>query len=158
MSDYFDLFLTMELRPDVPEDVLHEIRWHTYLADTPPAGFQSFEPQDWYLDNPYPLFSGIDENYYFDGADVAALVRTRQRLYEDHSVRWQFTVRSCVHEDELANVCAFAAWLAGYATTRGWIGYLRSSADDETRILTYDGAAIHGLAIPARPSVPEEAR
>ncbi|GAB3156760.1 hypothetical protein GCM10027290_55280 [Micromonospora sonneratiae] len=137
MGGYYDLFLSLELQPDLPEEILHEIRWHLRLTDEPPTEFRAFSAPDWYDETPYPFFNGTTGSHAFDGVDVTALLPATHRLYPDGRQRWLMTVRSCVHEDELGYAMDLVRWLASYATTTGWIGYLGYTADPAPKFMYY---------------------
>lgn len=119
MSDYYDLFLSLALKPDLPPEVMSEIRWHLAVAQHPPAEFTAFADNGWYLEKPFPFFNGTVASHAFDGVDTTALVF--------QNGRWLLTVRSCVHEDEIGYAGQLIEWLAAQSTADGWIGYLRHS-------------------------------
>jgi hypothetical protein len=125
VSDYYDLFLSVELQPALPDEVMHEIRWHLGLVDEPPGQFQALPDADWFIGEPVALFSGLVQSHSFDGVDVAAMLPATNRIYPDRGQRWLLTVRQCVHDDELGWVLDLAEWIASKSTTVGWIGFLR---------------------------------
>jgi len=133
VSDFYDLFLTLALRSDLPPEVMTEIRWHLAVSQHPPAEFAAFRDDGWFADKPFPFFNGTVASHAFQGVDVTALVW--------HDGRWQVTVRSCVHEDEISYAGQLIEWLAAQSTADGWIGYLRhSQAEAPDLIFWHQGA------------------
>ncbi|WP_238006155.1 hypothetical protein KZZ52_51565 [Dactylosporangium sp. AC04546] len=144
MSDYYDLFFTLELRPDLSEEVRYEIRYHFGLEPQPPARFRSLPDDGWYLDEPYPYFTGIAASHAFPGADVAALV-----TQDDRTV---LTVRQCIHDDELGWALELTQWLAEQSIANGWIGFLGFSPDpDAPKTMYYEGGAL-AFSVPGPPT------
>lgn len=137
MSDYYDLFLSVELRPGLPDEVMYEIRWHLGLVDEPPVQFQALPDDDWYFEQPVPLFSGLSESHAFDGVDVAVMLSTTNRIYPDGQQRSLLTVRQCVHEDVLGWVLELTEWIASQSTAIGWIGFLRYDQDPAPDLMHY---------------------
>ncbi|MFD0035784.1 hypothetical protein ACWGDS_30685 [Streptomyces sp. NPDC055059] len=131
MSDYYDLFLAVDLPPDLAEPVLQELRWLLGQADSAPATHSAVAWED-HWDEPWPVFDGGSASRSFAGADTALLVRAVDRAEPDGSVPWALTVRTCVHEDEFGVVMEAVEWLLRKATTDGWVGFVRSSASEGT--------------------------
>ncbi|MDQ1012966.1 hypothetical protein QFZ82_007451 [Streptomyces sp. V4I23] len=128
MSDYYDLFLAVDLAPEVPEPVLQELRWHLGLTDSEPDVHAA---TDWAVrEGPWQVFGGGEASYGFDGADAAVLVQAADRVNVDGRAPWALTLRSCVHEDDFGIVMDVVAWLLRQATTDGWVGLVRSSATE----------------------------
>ncbi len=137
MSDYYDLFLSVELQPGLPDEEMHEIRWHLGLVDEPPARFQAVPDGDWYIDEPVPLFSGLAQSHAFDGVDMAIMLPATDRTYPDGRQRWLLTVRQCVHDDMLGWVLELTEWIAAKSTTAGWIGFLRHDQEPAPSLMHY---------------------
>jgi hypothetical protein len=132
VSDYYDVFLTFALKPDLPPETMTEIRWHLALGQHPPASFAAFRDDGWFLEKPFPFFNGTVASHAFEGVDVTALVW--------HEGRWLVTVRSCVHEDEINYAGQLIEWMAAQSSGSGWIGYLRhSQATAPDLIFWHDG-------------------
>ncbi|GAA2752866.1 hypothetical protein [Kitasatospora cinereorecta] len=130
MSDFYDLFLAVDLRPDVPEPVLQELRWLLGQAEMPPV----LQSADWESHGGFwRVFDGGEASHSFDGVDTSILVRAGNKPNPDGSVPWALTVRTCVHEDEFGVVMEVVEWLLRQATTEGWVGFLRSSALDDVQ-------------------------
>lgn len=137
MSDYYDLFLSVELRSELPNEVMHEIRWHLGPVDEPPAQFEALPDDGWFFEEPVSLFSGPSQSHCFDGVDVAAMLPATSRIHADGGQRWLLTVRQCVHEDELGWVLNLAEWMAPKSTTVGFIGFLRYSQEPGPDLMHY---------------------
>ncbi|MGW2741164.1 hypothetical protein [Streptomyces sp. NPDC001450] len=124
MSDYYDLFLAVDLRPDLPEAFLRELAWLVGRADPPPA----FESADWAVwGEPWQVLAGGEASHSFDGADTSLLVRAASRQDADGRVPWALTVRVCIHEDEFGVLMEVLEWVLREAVTEGWAGFLRDS-------------------------------
>lgn len=124
MSDYYDLFLAVDLVPGLPGPVLAELRWLLGQGDRP-AEPVSADWESW--GGPWQAFDGGTASHAFDGADVSLLVRAVERPDADGGEPWALTVRTCVHEDDFGIMMEVVEWLLRYATTRGWAGYVRDS-------------------------------
>ncbi|MEV6399319.1 hypothetical protein AB0M39_31785 [Streptomyces sp. NPDC051907] len=128
MSDYYDVFLAVDLSPELSEPVLHEVRWLLGQAEIPPA-LESADWETWGC--PWQVFAGGSASHAFAGSDTAALVRALDRSDPGGGAPWALTVRTCVHEDEFGVVMEVVEWLLRQATTVGWVGFVRSSASDD---------------------------
>ncbi|MGW2964539.1 hypothetical protein ACWDGI_39625 [Streptomyces sp. NPDC001220] len=124
MSDYYDLFLAVDLPPDLPEPVLLELSWLLGQGDRP-TELKSTDWESW--GGPWQAFAGGSASHSFDGADVSLLVRAVDRPNTDGSEPWALTVRTCVHEDDFGLTMDVVGWLLGHATTQGWVGFVRDS-------------------------------
>ena len=69
-------------------------------------------------------FSGID------GADTSLLVQSHNQTRGEGRIPWALTVRTCVHDDDFGITMDVVAWVLRRATTRGWAGFVRSSASE----------------------------
>lgn len=125
VSDYYDLFLAVDLPPDLPEPVLQELRWLLGQEEMP-AELKSTDWESW--GGPFQALAGGLASHSFDGADVSLLVRAEDRPNLDGSSPWALTVRSCVHEDDFGVTMDVVGWLLRHATTQGWVGFVRDSA------------------------------
>lgn len=115
MSDYYDLFLTVELPEDLPEPAMRELRWLLGEAEAP-TPLTSADWETWGY--PWQVFDGGIPSHAFDGVDSSSLLRT-DRTYADGSTPWALTVRTCVHEDEFGMVMEVVAWVLALASSRG---------------------------------------
>ncbi|MET9880615.1 hypothetical protein ABZZ36_39325 [Actinacidiphila glaucinigra] len=132
MSDHYDLFLAVDLPPDLPEPVLLELRWLLGEGEMPPE-LKSTDWESW--GGPWPAFAGGAASHSFDGADVSLLVRAVGRPDPDGSEPWALTVRACVHEDDFGVTMDVVGWLLRHATTQGRVGFVRDSALGQTQHL-----------------------
>lgn len=69
VSDYYDLLLAVDLRPDLPVAVLDELRWHLGLTESAPAMLAAADFEGW--GGAWRVFEGGVESHGFDGADTA---------------------------------------------------------------------------------------
>ncbi|WP_326818348.1 MULTISPECIES: hypothetical protein [unclassified Streptomyces] len=125
MSDYYDLFLAVDMPPDLPEPVLQELSWLLGQANMP-TDLKSTDWESW--GGPWQAFDGGSASHSFDGADVSLLVRATNRPNLDGSEPWALTVRTCVHEDDFGVTMDVVGWLLRHAITQGWVGFVRDSA------------------------------
>lgn len=130
VSDYYDLFLAVDLPPDLSEPTLQELRWLLGEADAP-SNLESADWESWGY--PWPTFAGGFASHSFDGVDTSTLLRAGDRPNLDGSVSWALTVRTCVHEDVFGVVMEVVEWVLRLSTSRGWVGFLRYSGSDEVR-------------------------
>ncbi|MFF9172433.1 hypothetical protein ACF1B7_36670, partial [Streptomyces sp. NPDC014796] len=108
MSDYYDLFLAVDLPADLPEPVLVEVKWLLGQADMP----AELKSTDWQsCGGSWQAFDGGSASHAFDGADVSLLVRATDRTNLDGSEPWALTVRTCVHEDDFGVTMDIVGWL-----------------------------------------------
>lgn len=124
VSDYYDLFLALDLPPDLPEPVLVELRWLMGQADMP-TELKSTDWESW--GGPWQPFDGGSASRSFDGADVSLLVRATDRPNPDGGEAWALTVRTWIHEDDFGVTMDVVGWLLSHATTLGWVGFVRDS-------------------------------
>ncbi|WP_089102876.1 hypothetical protein [Streptomyces hyaluromycini] len=124
MSDHHDLFLAVDLPPDLPEPVLSEPRWLLGQGDMP-AELKSTDWESW--GGPWQTFGGGTASHSFDGADMSLLVRAVDRPNPDGGEPWALTVRTSVHEDDFGVTMDVVGWLLRHATTQGWVGFVRDS-------------------------------
>lgn len=130
MSDYYDLFLAVDLSPDLSESALRELKWLLGQGGMPSAP-RSADWQTW--GHPWQVFAGGAASHAFDGADVSLLVAAEDRPRPEGGAPWALTVRTCVHEDEFGVVMEVVEWLLRQATTEGWVGYVRDTATEEVQ-------------------------
>nr|WTB32299.1 hypothetical protein OG781_24995 [Streptomyces sp. NBC_00830] len=132
MSDYYDLFLAVDLSADVPEPFLLELRWLIGQIEQPPAHLSATDWETW--GDPWPALLGGEASHAFAGADMSSLVKSNAVL-ADGSTPWALTVRTCVHEDDFGIQMDVVTWLLRHTMTEGWVGYLRDSASGSVRHL-----------------------
>ncbi|MGW4890813.1 hypothetical protein ACWEQL_00875 [Kitasatospora sp. NPDC004240] len=127
MSDYHDLFLTVDLPADLPEPALRELRWllgEGEMSQAPASA--DWEPWG----EPWPILAGGAASLAFPGVNQSQLVRAVDRPGRVGQEPWALTVRACVHEEEFGVVMEVVGWILRQATTRGWVGFLRYSASE----------------------------
>lgn len=127
VSDYYDLFLALDLPADVPEPFLLELRWLIGESAAPPAQLSATDWESW--GDPWPALLGSGASHAFAGADMCSLVKSNAVL-ADGDVPWALTVRTCIHEDDFGIQMDVMTWLLRHTLTEGWVGYLRGSASD----------------------------
>nr|BFD87070.1 hypothetical protein StreXyl84_64710 [Streptomyces sp. Xyl84] len=132
MSDYYDLFLAVDLPPDLPEPVFLELRWLLGQGDMP-AELKSADSESW--GGPWQPFVGGSASHSFDGADASLLVRAMDRPNLDGSEPWALTIRTCIHEDDFGVMMDIVGWLLRHATTQGWVGFIRDSGPGQVHHL-----------------------
>jgi hypothetical protein len=147
VSDTYELLLTMDIRPDLPEDEFAELKWHVGQGSRPerlPLGTDDYlatyplgDPNDpdceWEIAEPEPAFAQRGAASIAGGALVADLVRREQ------PDGWSLTVRQELHPDVFYPLRTLLDWL-GRNTANGrnaFIGYLRhhESLDIEPLVL-----------------------
>ncbi|MEU1506302.1 hypothetical protein [Kitasatospora sp. NPDC005748] len=132
MSDYYDLFLAVDLPSDLPASVVQEVRWLLGQADRAPATHAAVDWED-SGHEPWPVFDGGSASHSFAGADTALLVRAVDRADPEGRAPWALTLRTGVHEDEFGVVMEAVEWLLRKATGVGWVGFVRSSVPEGIR-------------------------
>ncbi|WP_030273721.1 hypothetical protein [Streptomyces sp. NRRL B-24484] len=130
MSDYYDLFLAVDLEPDLSEAAVREPRWLVGQAEAPPVP-ESADRETW--GHPWPVFAGGTASHSFDGADTSVLLRAVARPGPAGRAPWSLTVRVCIHEDDFGILMEVVEWVLRRATTRGRAGFLRDSALEDVR-------------------------
>ncbi|MGW3088979.1 hypothetical protein [Streptomyces sp. NPDC001108] len=117
MADIFELMLTLDLRDELSEDELVELRWHLGLGPEPETlhivtEFPSWnEDDDGVLvveDHPQPLLACHGEAFKVDGALVSVLLRRKAPLYG----AWALTSRQEIHPDQFDLTGELLGWLA----------------------------------------------
>ncbi|MFG2391039.1 hypothetical protein ACGFYF_19330 [Streptomyces lavendulae] len=117
MADVFELMLALDLRPDLPEPELDELRWHLGLGPEPEA-LRIVTAFPWVVEDdegmpvvenhPEPLLAQRGEAYRIGGALVSLLVR-RERAGRG---AWALTSRQEIHPDDFDRTGELLAWLA----------------------------------------------
>jgi hypothetical protein len=143
VGDLYEVVLTIDVRADVTDDELTELRWHVGQAPRPerfPFGTDNYldtfplgDPADpgceWETAEPEPLFAERGGASAVGGALVADLA---ERKGPDG---WALTVRQELHPDSFYALRSVLAWLgpaAAHARTADvpfFAGYLRFHED-----------------------------
>jgi hypothetical protein len=139
MGDMYEVVLAMDIRADVTDDELAELRWHvgqgprperltmgtdSYL-NTHPLGDPDDPDCEWDTDEPAPAFDGRGAGSQIAGARVAELVRR-----EDPD-GWSLTVRQEFHPDWFYQLRSLLDWLGPHSVNANvsdipfFVGYMR---------------------------------
>ncbi|SOD62025.1 hypothetical protein SAMN06297387_104195 [Streptomyces zhaozhouensis] len=126
MADAYDFFLTLELRDDLAEDEITELRWHLGLGPRPErlSLIPDF-PREMLDENgepvrdergeiareDFPLLAQRDAAHRIGGAAVSALAR-RERPRPG----WALTTRQSLHPDDFEDVGRLVDRLASHAS------------------------------------------
>jgi hypothetical protein len=139
VADIYELVLSMDIRADVTDDELAELRWHLGQGPRPerlPIGTANYletyplgDPDDpecaWETAEPEPVLAQRGTARKVGGAAVAELVSREQQD------GWSLTVRQELHPDAFYQLRALLAWLgrssvnAQTSSIEFFVGYLR---------------------------------
>jgi hypothetical protein len=139
VADIYELLLTMDLRADITDDEVAELRWHVGQGPRPerlPIGTDAYletyplgDPADpecrWETATPEPVFAQRGAARRTGGALVAELIRREQ------ADGWALTVRQELHPDELYQLRTLLDWLGARSVgsqadgIEFFVGYLR---------------------------------
>ncbi|RST15001.1 hypothetical protein E2C00_17555 [Streptomyces sp. WAC05374] len=117
MADIFELTLTLDLRDDVSEEELAELRWHLGLGPQPdnlrivpefPFVLEDDHGQLVTENHPQPLLAAYGEASKVGGALVSVLLR-REDTRRD---AWALTSRQEIHPDAFERTGELLTWLA----------------------------------------------
>ncbi|MFJ8011238.1 hypothetical protein [Streptomyces sp. NPDC096339] len=155
MADIFELMLTLDLRDEVSEEELAELRWHLGLGPEPeilrivtefPFVEEDEDGEPVVTNNPQPLLGEHGEAWKLEGALVSALVR---REHTSRSV-WALSSRQELHPDEFDLTGELLGWLATKAADShrradgsvdlGWTRFYESRQAEP--LLVRDGVVI----------------
>ncbi|EMF57543.1 MULTISPECIES: hypothetical protein [Streptomyces] len=123
MADVFELTVTIDLRHDIAERELAELRWHLGLDSEPdvlsivtdfPVVVEDERGRPMIENHPGPLLGRHDQASKVDGSPASALVR-RQHSEAD---AWSLTSRQEIHPDDFERVGQLLTWLATKADSR----------------------------------------
>jgi hypothetical protein len=138
VGDAYELVLGIDLRGDVTEDELTELRWHVGQGSRPerlligtdayletyPLGDPNDTNCEWETAEPAPVFGQRGAAWRVGGALIAELVRREQ------PDGWALTVRQELHPDAFYQLRTLLEWLGSHAVDPGhgvkcFVGYLR---------------------------------
>ncbi|OLF17086.1 hypothetical protein [Actinophytocola xanthii] len=134
MSDVHDFLLVLDLRPEVSEEKINELRWHLGLGPQPENLTIVTDFDEVMVDeagepivesHPRPLLGEQGPAWRTGGALVSQLVARADG-------GWAVTSRQELHPDDFDRVSALVDWLAAHARDAGnpqFIGYLRPLED-----------------------------
>ncbi|MFI5642960.1 hypothetical protein ACIA8H_36995 [Streptomyces goshikiensis] len=141
MADIFELMLTLDLRDELSEDDLAELRWHLGLGPRPevlrivtefPFVYADDDGELVVEDHPEPLLGDHGEAFNVDGALVSVLLRRERTRFG----AWALTSRQEIHPDQFDLMGVLLGWLATKAgdchrrsdgsVDLGWIRFYES--------------------------------
>ena len=131
MADSYEVLLAMDVRGDITDDELTELRWHLGQGEQP--------DQTPICGSPDPLFAQRGPAHHIGGALVAALVA--------RDANWSLTVRQELHPDEFHTLRSLLHWLGRHPVhdVPQFVGHLRFYENIEvTPLVLSDGA----IAVP----------
>jgi hypothetical protein len=119
MSLHYEWLLSLRLRPDAPEALIEELRYHLGLSDQAPD-----TPT---LDLPGQALVVCEGGDELPGGPLTTLVRQQ---YGPGLECWSMFARILVVDDAMYElVQVVPQWLAGWSLTQGWVGMAREELD-----------------------------
>ncbi|MGB3444147.1 MAG: hypothetical protein WBA97_35870 [Actinophytocola sp.] len=158
MADSYEIVLAMDIRADLTDDELAELRWHLGQGPLPerlPIGTDQYLPAfplgdpgdpgcEWETAEPEPLFARHGPAHHIGGALVAVLADRETPRSRS------LTVRQELHPDEFYSLRTILDWLGRHSTRDSgehYLGHLRFYENTETTPLVLSNGTI---------AVPEE--
>ncbi|MFH9607092.1 hypothetical protein [Streptomyces sp. NPDC017448] len=123
MADIFELSIVLNLRENLPDEEIAELRWHLGLGGKPetlhlvtsfPVVVEDACGNPVVENRPVPLLGRHGEAWKVDGALVSVLLRPEEARHGS----WALTVRQEIHPDEFASTGELLRWLATRADER----------------------------------------
>ncbi|MCH0541992.1 hypothetical protein I3F58_20970 [Streptomyces sp. MUM 203J] len=123
MADIYELSIALNLREELSDEELAELRWHFGLGPKPeslrivpafPTVVEDDRGDPVMVDDPVPLLSQHGEAWKVGGALVAVLLRAEGA----RCGTWALTVRQEIHPDEFDRTGELLSWLATKADDR----------------------------------------
>ncbi|SFT12250.1 hypothetical protein SAMN05444716_1085 [Streptomyces harbinensis] len=121
VADIYELMLTVDLRDDVPDDELDELRWHLGLGSQPedlrivkefPHAVEGEHGELVVENHPVPLLGCHGAATKLTGALVSVLARSGC----GRGGGWVLTSRQEFHPDEAEGLGELLSWIAGKAS------------------------------------------
>ena len=152
MADSYEVLLAMDLRGDLTDDELAELRWHLGQGPLPerlPIGtaenlpaYPLGDPEDpdceWETAEPEPLFAQQGPARHIGGALVAVLAA--------RDTGWSLTVRQELHPDEFSSLRAILDWLGRHSAHgpdgEHYLGHLRFHESTEPAPLVLSNGTV----------------
>lgn len=182
MADIHEFMVSMDLRGDLTDDQVAELRWHlglglqpdrfAIITAYPDLVFDDHgEPMDdengntLIVDNPRPVHGRVPgAGWRIEGAIFSALVKDDNPYtgnWPDERGRWSLTCRWEIHPDDWHDVGQLFGWLVKHAVPNRFFGYLRWYEDDEPEAMLeiQDGILVmrrNGRVEPFDPAVAPE--
>ncbi|WP_327634056.1 hypothetical protein OHB24_29200 [Kribbella sp. NBC_00482] len=125
MGDWYDVILTVDLRPDTPPAELAELRWHLGLGE---------RPADLTIVTGEPGVLVDEDGDWVFGEDGTPIV--------DHASR-PVVVRQELHPDELDPVDQLITWLAQHTRSGHYLGSIRFHEEDRTEPLVVHNEQVY---------------
>ncbi|MEV5983937.1 DUF397 domain-containing protein [Streptomyces sp. NPDC052051] len=155
MADLYELTLALDLRDDLTEQELAELRWHLGAGPQPetlgivtefPVVVEEEDGEIVIEDHPEPLLACHDAGYKVEGALVSVLLRKQGGGHDT----WALTSRQEIHPDDFDRTSQLLNWLASKADERhhgldgsvdlGWIRFYEARLPEP--LLARDGAVV----------------
>jgi len=155
MADLYELTLALDLRDDLSEEELAELRWHLGAGPKPevlrivtefPVVVENEDGEPVVEDHPESLLGYHGAGYKVEGALVSVLLR-RQDTGHD---AWVLTSRQEVHPDDFERTGQLLTWLATKTAERhrgfddsvelGWIRFYEARRPEP--LVVRDGAVV----------------
>ncbi|MFD0287668.1 hypothetical protein [Streptomyces lutosisoli] len=123
MADIYELSIVLNLRADLSDDELAELRWHLGLGPQPgtlrivpefPIVVEDHSGQPVIEDHPVPLLGQHGDAWKVDGALTSVLLRPADL----EKGAWALTARQEIHPDQFDSIAGLLSWLAGKADGR----------------------------------------
>ncbi|MCX4546079.1 hypothetical protein [Streptomyces sp. NBC_01565] len=123
MADIYELSVALDLRQDLSDEEVTELRWHLGLGPEPetlrivpafPVVVEDENGEPVVEDHPAPLLGRHEAAWRVGGALVSALVEPER----SGNGPWALTVRQEVHPDDFGLTGALLGWLATKAEDR----------------------------------------
>ncbi|MFI9041031.1 hypothetical protein [Streptomyces sp. NPDC053726] len=120
MADIFELMLTLDLRDELSEEELAELRWHLGLGPQPevlrivtefPFVVEDDRGELIIEDRPESLLGRHGEAFTVEGALVSVLLRRQDTRHD----AWALTSRQEIHPDDFERTGELLSWLAAKA-------------------------------------------
>ncbi|MCN9239964.1 hypothetical protein NGF19_04030 [Streptomyces sp. RY43-2] len=123
MADLYELTLALDLRDDLTDQELAELRWHLGAGPKPetlrivtefPVVVEDEDGEFVIEDDPEPLLACHDAGYKVEGALVSVLLRKQGTGHD----AWALTSRQEIHPDDFDRTGQLINWLATKADER----------------------------------------
>jgi hypothetical protein len=142
MSEYYDLFVAFDLKPDTPQSIIEALNYMLSDSDDLTTSIEDETiDEDW-----RGLLNADNSNMiYFPGIAISVLRNAyRYNLPNNQGgkpvYRNTFCYRNEILDDGLDTFMAFFDWIQPYVETQGLIGYIRPEDENNYwRLTAFDG-------------------
>jgi hypothetical protein len=154
VSDIYEFTMAMDLRDDLSDEEVAELRWHLGLGPRPdvlsivldfPEVVENELGEPTIEDHPHPVLGQHDAAWKVGGTLSSELVRCEGRA----SSGWTLTARQELHPDEFDEVSVLLCWLAAKSDDKHvnadgsmCVGFLRFYEDDDPQPLTIKNGVV----------------